>query len=236
MSGTQVGLHRTSDRTIQFFVQQQLLRQGHGPPVGVDALGGSRGNEQLPRQLLAVDRRGDLARARAPRRGLRAADLDQQHQPACRASWSTTTARSSSASARGCASGRRSTWSPRRRRASATRPTSRTSASRSRSGPAATRFQLNFSNGFGTTLAQVARGGRQQRQLVSSASTSRANSSSAPMARVHRTVPWRAGNRSARSPSCGGESALRPAATTVISASTGSPARAAPRSRSPRAA
>lgn len=38
MSGTQVGFHRTSDRTIQFFGQQQVFRQGHGMPVTIDAL------------------------------------------------------------------------------------------------------------------------------------------------------------------------------------------------------
>jgi hypothetical protein len=38
MTGTQVGIHRTSDRTIQFFGQHQVVREGHGLPVTVDAL------------------------------------------------------------------------------------------------------------------------------------------------------------------------------------------------------
>src|SRR4029453_3341563 len=38
MSGTQIGFHRTSDRTIQFFGQRQVFRQGHGLPVTIDAL------------------------------------------------------------------------------------------------------------------------------------------------------------------------------------------------------
>jgi Membrane bound beta barrel domain (DUF5777) len=38
MSGTQIGFHRTSDRTIQFFGQHQVFRQGHGLPVTIDAL------------------------------------------------------------------------------------------------------------------------------------------------------------------------------------------------------
>ena len=38
MSGTQIGFHRTSDRTIQLFGQQQVFRQGHGLPVTIDAL------------------------------------------------------------------------------------------------------------------------------------------------------------------------------------------------------
>ena len=37
MSGTQVGIHRTSDRTIQFFLQHRLVGQGNSP-VGIDAL------------------------------------------------------------------------------------------------------------------------------------------------------------------------------------------------------
>ena len=38
MSGRQIGIHRTSDRTIQFFGQHQVVRQGHGLPVTIDAL------------------------------------------------------------------------------------------------------------------------------------------------------------------------------------------------------
>ena len=38
MSGTQLVFHRTSDRTIQFALQQQVVRQGHGLPVTIDAL------------------------------------------------------------------------------------------------------------------------------------------------------------------------------------------------------
>jgi len=37
-SGTQLGVHRTSDKTIQFFGQQQLLRQGEGKPLGLDMI------------------------------------------------------------------------------------------------------------------------------------------------------------------------------------------------------
>jgi hypothetical protein len=43
MSGTQVGIHRTSERTIQLFGQHQLVQQGHGLPVGIDAIGGVEG-------------------------------------------------------------------------------------------------------------------------------------------------------------------------------------------------
>jgi Membrane bound beta barrel domain (DUF5777) len=37
-SGTQLGVHRTSDKTIEFFGQQQLLRQAEGKPLGVDMI------------------------------------------------------------------------------------------------------------------------------------------------------------------------------------------------------
>lgn len=35
MSGTQVGIHRTSDRTIQFFAQRDLLQERDGRPVNL---------------------------------------------------------------------------------------------------------------------------------------------------------------------------------------------------------
>ena len=38
LSGTQVAVHRTSDRTIQFLGQHQLLRQGDKGPIGLDAV------------------------------------------------------------------------------------------------------------------------------------------------------------------------------------------------------
>jgi uncharacterized beta barrel domain-containing protein DUF5777 len=38
MSGTQGGVYRTSDKTIAFFVQQHIIQQGNGRPVGIDAL------------------------------------------------------------------------------------------------------------------------------------------------------------------------------------------------------
>jgi uncharacterized beta barrel domain-containing protein DUF5777 len=38
MAGTQIGIHRTSDRTIQLFAQQQVLHQGQNFPLGVDVI------------------------------------------------------------------------------------------------------------------------------------------------------------------------------------------------------
>jgi hypothetical protein len=38
MRGTQVGVHRTSDRTIQFFGQHNFMNERGGAPIGLDAL------------------------------------------------------------------------------------------------------------------------------------------------------------------------------------------------------
>jgi hypothetical protein len=38
MAGTQIGIHRTSNQTIEFFAQQHVLDQGKGP-VGIDIIG-----------------------------------------------------------------------------------------------------------------------------------------------------------------------------------------------------
>jgi Membrane bound beta barrel domain (DUF5777) len=46
-SGTQIGIHRTSERTIQFFLQQQVLRQGETLPVTVDAIGAIQGTNNF---------------------------------------------------------------------------------------------------------------------------------------------------------------------------------------------
>jgi hypothetical protein len=43
MPGTQVGIHRTSDRTIEFFGQHELLRQSEGVPVTIDAFASIEG-------------------------------------------------------------------------------------------------------------------------------------------------------------------------------------------------
>jgi hypothetical protein len=46
-SGTQIGIHRTSDRTIQLFAQHQLLREGESMPVTVDVLGSIDGTDNF---------------------------------------------------------------------------------------------------------------------------------------------------------------------------------------------
>jgi hypothetical protein len=45
--GTQIGVHRTSDRTIQLFAQQSILKQRDGGPIGLDAIGTFEGQENL---------------------------------------------------------------------------------------------------------------------------------------------------------------------------------------------
>ena len=47
IAGTQIGIHRTSDRTIQFFAQHQLLRQGERFPVGVDVIATAEGTNNF---------------------------------------------------------------------------------------------------------------------------------------------------------------------------------------------
>jgi hypothetical protein len=42
MAGTQVGIHRTSDKTIQFFAQQHVIAQG-ASPVGIDVIASAEG-------------------------------------------------------------------------------------------------------------------------------------------------------------------------------------------------
>jgi len=46
MAGTQIGIHRTSDRTIQFFLQQHLAGQG-ASPVGIDLIGAVEGTNNF---------------------------------------------------------------------------------------------------------------------------------------------------------------------------------------------
>ena len=43
LSGTQVSVHRTSDKTIQFLGQQQLLRQSEGSLIGLDVVASIEG-------------------------------------------------------------------------------------------------------------------------------------------------------------------------------------------------
>jgi hypothetical protein len=46
MSGTQIGIHRTSDKTIQFFAQHHLIDQGKSP-VGIDVIATAEGTNNF---------------------------------------------------------------------------------------------------------------------------------------------------------------------------------------------
>lgn len=46
ISGTQIGIHRTSDRTIQFFAQHHLIDQGRSP-VGIDVIATAEGTDNF---------------------------------------------------------------------------------------------------------------------------------------------------------------------------------------------
>lgn len=45
--GTQIGVHRTSDRSVQLFGQQSLLTQREGTPLGLDAMATFEGADNL---------------------------------------------------------------------------------------------------------------------------------------------------------------------------------------------
>jgi hypothetical protein len=47
LPGTQIGIHRTSDRTIEFFGQHQLLRQSDRVPVGLDVYATAEGTNNF---------------------------------------------------------------------------------------------------------------------------------------------------------------------------------------------
>ena len=47
IAGTQIGIHRTSERTIEFFLQHQLIRQGDRRPFGVDVIGTAEGTNNF---------------------------------------------------------------------------------------------------------------------------------------------------------------------------------------------
>lgn len=55
LSGTQIGVHRTSDRTIQIFGQQNLLQQkADGHPLGLDIIGTYEGTNNFRDQQSAA--------------------------------------------------------------------------------------------------------------------------------------------------------------------------------------
>ena len=101
MSGTQIGFHRTSDRTIRHLKFRASIKWSRQGTRGLRrsrrrCAGGSRGNGRLQRQCFRnFGRRRDFPLALGATGDLRAADLDQQHQPAAEQQWTTTTPSSS---------------------------------------------------------------------------------------------------------------------------------------------
>ena len=77
MSGTQIGVNRTSDKTIQFFGQQQLFRQREGLPLGLDVIVTIEGRDNFPGNLFSCRRRRRLDQTRLARCPVRRADLDR---------------------------------------------------------------------------------------------------------------------------------------------------------------
>jgi hypothetical protein len=52
--GTQIGVHRTSERTIQLFAQQSILKQRDGAPIGLDGIATFEGRENLREHRLST--------------------------------------------------------------------------------------------------------------------------------------------------------------------------------------
>ena len=155
--GAQLGIYRTSDRTIQLQGQYNVIKDGNGP-IGVGLVVNVDGTDNFTDEFSPGVGDRAVARAWRPRRPLPAAVVCRQQQPDHRRR-------------------RRLHRDGRHRRADPRRRATPTCSSKAPPGsPATIRastlisfgfeqragghvFQLNFSNGFGTTLAQVARGG-----------------------------------------------------------------------------
>ena len=155
----QIGIHRTSDKTIEFFGSTVVMRQGASSPFDVSAVVTIDGTNNFkdsysPRVGAIVSRRfGDIARR------VRRTDLGQQHEPAARRSSSTTTTRSWSVWGRASGFGRRSTSSANSRPGPGYDPGVNHGSFAIEKRAGGHTFQLNFSNSFGTTMGQIARGG-----------------------------------------------------------------------------
>ena len=183
--GTQLGIYRTSDRTIVLHAQQELLHEGHSP-VGLSLVGSIEGLEQLrphagePRlaaaaRVLAGGGPRRVAQARRTRCALYA-------EPSFVANTRVTPSapgkrgldrpglRPRRAVARDACDVARRRVPPaagRLSRATLARATPARSAPSASSGRVGGHsFQLNFSNALGTTPAQVARGAQGQERLV----------------------------------------------------------------------
>jgi hypothetical protein len=64
MKGTQVGIYRTSDRTIEFFTQHEVVAEGSWLPVTISALATIDGTNNFRGQLLPRSGSRDLTHPR----------------------------------------------------------------------------------------------------------------------------------------------------------------------------
>jgi hypothetical protein len=156
LPGTQIGIHRTSDRTIQLFGQHKFLTERKGAPLGLDAIATFEGTENLTERhqgaIGAIVSRG-LARR-----------VELYAEPLWVAN--------SSASETGPNNTFMVGFGGRLRIRPATYLMAEITPRVAGYDPGVSQvsfglegragghlFQLNFSNGFGTTLGQIARGG-----------------------------------------------------------------------------
>jgi hypothetical protein len=157
MTGTQLGVHRTSDRTIQIFGQHNLLQQtADGPPIGLDVIATLEGTNNLRAQkssalgLVASRKIGRIAAIYAePILVVNSSPFDVGDNNTLMIGLGGRVRVRPSLYIVGEVTPRVAGYRPGVEQGSF--------GIEMRSGGHA--FQINFSNGFGTTLGQLARGG-----------------------------------------------------------------------------
>ena len=157
MTGTQIGVHRTSDRTIQIFGQHNLLQQtADGPPIGLDVIATLEGTNNLRAQkssalgLVASRKIGRIAAIYAePILVVNSSPFDVGDNNTLMIGLGGRVRVRPSLYIVGEVTPRVAGYRPGVEQGSV--------GIEMRSGGHA--FQINFSNGFGTTLGQLARGG-----------------------------------------------------------------------------
>jgi hypothetical protein len=156
--GTQVGIHRTSDRTIQLFGQHSFLTERDGAPVGLDVLAAFEGENNLRDEhkfgvgVLASRRLGQLVAVYAEpiwMSNTNAVDLAGSEDGTLMLGLGARLRLRSSTYALAELTPRLAGYDPGVTQASF--------GIEARAGGHL--FQVNVSNGFGTTLGQLARGG-----------------------------------------------------------------------------
>ena len=115
--GTQIGIHRTSDRTIQMFGQHNFWSERNDKPLGLDAMATLEGGNNLRDGLQECARHRGVAQRRALGGPVRGAVLCRQQQPGGRSGFGQQHA-DGRVLAPGSASVLRPIWLERSRRAS----------------------------------------------------------------------------------------------------------------------